>query len=193
MKGKIKMSGTQDREFKKGIINYVDLVFAICHFIIIIFPLIFIRSNLVLEIIGIVISGILLFSTLLRFIKKNPFYIAYGIALLLANLFFLIPSVIFVPLIGIFVVPEICYIIVLSWKTRIFSASKYLGDFKYRKAAGSIGLPPNPDPNLRLRERIQSEQVEDQYNAKQHSILSFILLIVLVVVFILWYDPSLFY
>jgi len=187
------MRSIQDTEFKKGIINYIDVVFAFCHFIIIIFPLIIVKSNLVLEIIVIVISGILLFSVVLRFITKNPFYISYGVALLLGNLFFLIPSVILVPLIGIFVIPEICYILVLTWKTRTFSASKYYGDFRYRRAVGSVGLPPNPDPNLRLRENLQSEQVEDQYNAKQHGILSFILLIVLVVVFILWYDPSLFY
>ncbi len=187
------MISIQNTEFKKGIINYIDVVFAFCHFIIIIFPLIIVKSNLVLEIIVIVISGILLFSVVLRFITKNPFYISYGIALLLGNLFFLIPSVLLVPLIGIFVIPEICYILFLTWKTRIFSSSKFYGDYKYRRSAGAIGLPPNPDPNLNLREKIQSEQVEEQYNAKQHGILSFILLIFLVVIFILWYDPSLLY
>ncbi|MFX1419392.1 MAG: hypothetical protein ACFE9N_10770 [Promethearchaeota archaeon] len=187
------MNSIQERKFKKGIMNYIDIVFAFCHSIIIIFPLIIIRNNLVLEIIEIAITSILLFSIIFRSITKNPFYISYGIALLISNFLFLIPSVILVPLISIFLIPEICYIIILTWNSRIFSSSKFYGDAQYRARAGSYGLPPNPDPNLKLREGLQSKQVEKQYNAKRHALLSFILLIVLVVVFILWYNPSLLY
>ena len=176
------MNSIQKREFKKGIMNIVDLVFAFCHFIIIIFPLIIVPNNLALIIIGIAISGVLLFSIIFNSVKKNPFYSSYVFALLIGNFLFLIPSIILVPLTSIFLIPEICYIIFLSWKTRIIATTKFYGASSYIRGV-----------RVALREGQQSEQVEKQYNAKQHNIISFISLIVLVVVFIIWYDPSLLY
>jgi len=185
------MNSIPKDEFKKGVMNYVDLVFAIFHFIIIVFPLIVIQHILVLEIIGILCSSFLLILLIYNFTSENPFYISYGIALLLSNFFFLIPSVILVPLIGFFLIPECLYIYIVTFKSRVFSASKFYADYRFRRSVGSIGLPPNPDPNLKLREGKQSEKAEKRYNAKKHTIISFILLVSLVVVFVTWLDVSL--
>ena len=171
--------------------NYLDLVFAIFHFIIIVFPLVVIQNILVLEIIGILCSSFLLILLVYNFTSENPFSISYGIALLLSNFFFLIPSVILAPLIGFFLIPECLYIYSVTFKSRAFSASKFYGDYQYRKRVGSVGLPPNPDPNLKLREGKKSEKAEKPYNAKKHAAISFILLISLVVVFVSWLDVSL--
>jgi len=178
-------------EFKKGVMNYVDLVFAIFHFIIIVFPLIVIQNILVLEIIGILCSSVLLILLVYNFTSENPFYISYGIALLLSNFFFLIPSVILVPPIGFFLIPEVIYIYIITFKSRVFSDRKFYGDYIYRKKLGTLGLLPLPDPNLKMREGKQSEIAEKRYNAKKHAIISFILLICLVVVFVTWLDVSL--
>ena len=185
------MNNIKTDEFKKGVMNYVDLVFAIFHFIIIVFPLIVIQNNIILEIIGIVSSGCLLILLISAFISDNPFYISYGIALLLSNFFFLIPSVILIPLIGFFLIPEFFYIYIVSFKSRAFSARKFYGDYQYRKRLGTVGLLPLPNPNLKMREGKQSEIAENRYNAKKHAIISFILLVSLVVVFFTWYDVSL--
>ncbi|MFW9865073.1 MAG: hypothetical protein ACFFEN_03170 [Candidatus Thorarchaeota archaeon] len=185
------MNKAQNEEFTKGFMNYLDVLFAFCHSTIIIFPLIFVRANLALEILGITISVSILILLVIFFIKSNPFYITYGVALLFGNFFFLIPSVILIPLISIFLIPEICYIVLLTWKGRLFSASRFYGDSQYRAKAGSYGLPPDPNPNLGLREGLQAEKVERRYKAKWHVILSFILLIVVVAVFIVWYNLSL--
>ena len=185
------MKSIQKEEFKKGVMNYVDLVFAIFHFIIIVFPLIVIQNILILEIIGILCSSFLLILLVYNFTSENPFYISYGIALLLSNFFFLIPSVILVPLIGFFLIPEFFYIYIVTFKSRAFSATKFYGDYKYRKRLGTVGLLPIPDPNLKMRERKQSEIAEKRYSAKKHAIISFVLLISLVVVFVTWLDVSL--
>jgi hypothetical protein len=178
-------------EFKKGIINYVDLVFSVAHFFIIVFPLIIIQQNLLLEVTGITFCSFLLFFVVYYFTLGNPFYISYGIALLLCNFFFLIPSVLLHPLIGVFLIPEMIYIYIISFKNRTFSAGKAYGDARYRAKVGSVGLPPNPDPNLKLREGKQSEKTEKRYNAKKHSIISFILMVLLLIVFFSWFDISL--
>jgi hypothetical protein len=185
------MNSTTKVEFKKGVMNYVDLVFAIFHFIIIVFPLVVIQNILILEIIGILCSSFLLFQMIYNFTSDNPFYISYGIALLISNFFFLIPSVILIPLIGFFLIPEIMYIYIVTFKSRVFSATKFYQDFTYRKKLGTLGLLPTPNPNLELREKKQSEKAEQRYNAKKHAIISFILLICLVVVFVTWLDVSL--
>lgn len=185
------MNSIPNDEFKKGVMNYVDLVFAIFHFIIIVFPLILIQNILVLEIIGILSSSFLLILLVYNFTSENPFYISYGIALLLSNFFFLIPSVLLVPLIGFFLIPECIYIYIVTFKSRAFSATKFYRDYQYRKKLGTLGLLPTPNPNLKLREKKQSEEAEKQYSAKKHVIISFILLICLVVVFIAWLDVSL--
>ena len=178
-------------EFKKGVMNYVDVVFAIFHFIIIVFPLIVIQNIFVLEIVGIVCSSVLLILLIYNFISENPFYISYGIVLLIGNFFFLIPSVILVPLIGFFLIPEFFYIYIVTFKSRVFSATKMYGEYIYRKRLGTLGLLPIPDPNLKMREGKQSEIAEKRYNAKKHVVISFILLISLVVVFVTWLDVSL--
>jgi len=132
------MNSNKKVEFEKGVMNYVDMLFAIFHFIIIVFPLIVIQNIIILEILGILCSSFLLLLMIYNFTSDNPFYISYGIALLLSNFFFLIPSVILIPLIGFFLIPEIMYIYIVSFKSRVFSTTKFYQDFTYRKKLGKL-------------------------------------------------------
>ena len=175
---------TKEEGFEKGTLNYIDAVFALFHFIITISPLILIQSNIVLSIIGITCACLLLVLGVRAFYSGELSYTFYGTALMVCNWLYLIPLVIFIPFIAVFLIFEIPYLISLWLKTSPLSAATGLFYRNRRR------IQPQWTPHIKnLRKEMQTEQAEKQLNIRNHLFISALLLITLLVIFMIWYDP----
>ncbi|MBY8991916.1 MAG: hypothetical protein KGD58_14325 [Candidatus Lokiarchaeota archaeon] len=182
---------------KKEPLNYVDAIFGVLHFFVIFFALILVQSNIILSIIGIICACTLLILGIRSFNLGEMLYANYGTALMVGSWMYLIPLVILAHFMGFFLFFEIPYLIIIAIKRRPFSASA--STFYYRtkrqgKFIGHIGTVPQsnltPSPG-RIKGELQREQVERQANTKKHLYISILLLLTLLVVFVIWFDPSL--
>lgn len=188
------MTNEKSLDFKKTSINYIDIVFAIVNFLIIIFPLIFFRKNIFISIMGFQFSGVLIIITLYTFIKNNPLYIYYSYILLFCGLFFLIPSIRINYVLGGLIVPEFCYIYNLSRARGQTSATSQMTKLRILGRAGGYGLNirgmrqtwDNGNPELEMKRNQQREILEKQYNGKRIMLTSFLLGISLIIVFVLY-------
>jgi len=188
------MTNEKSLDFKKTSTNYIDIVFAIVNFLIIIFPLIFFRKNIFISIMGFLFSGVLIIITLYTFIKKNPLYIYYSYVLLFCGLFFLIPSIMINYILGGLLLPEFCYIYNISKARGQTSATSQMTKLRVLGRAGGYGLNirrlrqtwDNGNPELEMKRKQQREILEKQYNGKRIMITSFLLGISLIFVFVLY-------
>jgi len=188
------MTNEKSLDFKKTSTNYIDIVFAIVNFLIIIFPLIFFMKNIFISIMGFLFSGVLIIITLYTFIKKNPLYIYYSYVLLFCGLFFLIPSIMINYILGGLLLPEFCYIYNISKARGQTSATSQMTKLRVLGRAGGYGLNirrlrqtwDNGNPELEMKRKQQREILEKQYNGKRIMITSFLLGISLIFVFVLY-------
>jgi len=188
------MTNEKSLDFKKTYINYIDIVFAVTNFLIIIFPLIFFRKNIFIPIMGFLFSGVLIIITLYTFIKNNPLYIYYSFMLLFCGILFLIPSIMINYILGGLLLPEFCYIYNISKARGQTSATSQMAKLKVSGRMGSYGLNSrrtrqawdNVNPELEIKRKQQREILEKQYNGKKIMITSFLLGISLISVFVLY-------
>ncbi|MFX1325525.1 MAG: hypothetical protein ACFE8N_11240 [Promethearchaeota archaeon] len=184
-------------EFQKTTINYLDILVAVFHYILIVLSISILPTLLSLSIIVIVIASMAICSMLYVFLKNNPFYIYYSFGLLICGIVFLIlyiPSLIplqfglnFFILI-FFLMSEGAYVYSLTKGNRSFSVLRQLGDIKTKIRLGRYGLlNQSYDPNfsqLKIEHEKQQEIVEKKYNSRNHLILSTILNIALFVLIV---------
>jgi len=188
------MTNEKSLDFKKTYINYIDIVFAIVNFLIILFPLIFFRKNIFISIFGFLFSGVLIIITLYIFTKNNPLYIYYSYVLLFCGILFLIPSIMINYILGGLLLPEFCYMNNISKARGQTSATSQIAKLKLSGRMGGYGLNAskirqawdNGNPELEIKRNQQREILEKQYNGKKIMITSFLLGISLTFVFVLY-------
>ncbi|KKK80898.1 hypothetical protein LCGC14_2818900, partial [marine sediment metagenome] len=153
------MTNDKSLGFKKKVINYIDIVFSIVNFLIILFPLIFFRKNIFISIFGFLFSGVLIINMLYTFTKNNPLYIYYSYALLFCGIFFLIPSIMINYILGWLLIPELCYVYNISKARGQTSATSQMAKLRVLGRAGGYGLNirrmrqtwDNVNPELELK------------------------------------------
>ena len=170
--------------FKKGFVNYIDISIAFMNFLIIIFPLTFLSINIITSTIGIFLSGFLIIIMIFKFVKNDPLYIYYCVALIISGLFFLFSLLTIYPVLGALLLPEILYIYTFYSKTATTSQSSIPYD-------NSINAYMNPTPNpvntCKIYKRAKmTESIKKQYNSKINLKYSFILSLSLIIIFILY-------
>ena len=186
------MASENLQEFKKGLMNYIDICLAIINSLIIVFPLIFFYKNIIISILGIVLSCSTLTITLYTFIRNNPLYMYHCYVLLIGGVLFLIPSTMINPILGIFFIPEVCFIYNISKGKSQTSALSSYAKAKYLMRFGAqYGLNAkklsqqwdNIDPELELKKKQQRELLEKQYHSKKNLISSLVLSLSLITIF----------
>ncbi|HDZ17065.1 MAG TPA: hypothetical protein ENH75_02170 [archaeon] len=192
------MTNDKSLGFKKKVINYIDIVFSIVNFLIILFPLIFFRKNIFISIFGFLFSGVLIINMLYTFTKNNPLYIYYSYALLFCGIFFLIPSIMINYILGWLLIPELCYVYNISKARGQTSATSQMAKLRVLGRAGGYGLNirrmrqtwDNVNPELELKRTQQREIFEKQYNGKKNLITSSLLGLSLIIVFVVYIVTS---
>ena len=188
------MTNEKSLDFKKTNINYIDIVFAIVNFLIILFPLIFFMKNIFISIMGFLFSGVLIIFTLSTFIKNNPLYIYYNYVLLYCGIFFLFPLIMINYILGGLLILEFCYAYNILKARGQTSGTSQIAKLKVSGRAGSYGLNSrrirqawdNVNPELEIKRKQLQEILEKQYNEKKIMITSFLLGISLTFVFVLY-------
>ncbi len=188
------MTNEKSLNFEKTPLNYVDIVFSILNFLIIIFPLIFFSKNIFISIMGFLFSGVLIIITLSTFIKNNPLYIYYSYILLFCGFLFLIPSIMINYILGGLLLPEFCYFYNITKARGLTSGTSQIAKLKVSGRVGSIGLNSrrirqawdNVNPELEIKRKQHREILEKQYNGKKIIITSFLLGLSLIIVLVLY-------
>ena len=192
------MTNEKSLDFKKTSINYVDIVFSIVNFLIILLPLISFRKNIFISIFGFLFSGVLIIIMLYTFTKNNPLYIYYSYTLLFCGIFFLIPSITINYVLGVLLLPELCYVYNISKTRGQTSATSQMAKLRVLGRAGGYGLNirrmrqtwDNVNPELELKRTQQREIFEKQYNGKKNLITSSLLGLSLIIIFVLYIVTS---
>lgn len=189
------MASENLQEFKKGFLNYIDIGLAIINSLIILFPLIFFSKNIVISILGIILSCSILIISLSTFIRNNPLYMYYCYVLLIGGVLFLIPLTMINPILGILFIPEACFIYNISKGKSQTSALSSYAKAKYLMRFGAqYGLNAkklsqqwdNIDPELELKKSQQRELLEKRYHGKKILISSLLLSLSLITIFALY-------
>ncbi len=188
-------ANVKEEEFKKSFINYIDILLSIMNTLIILFSLIIFSENLLISIIGVLLTLSLVLMTFFTFIKNNPLYIYYSYILLICGILFLIPSTMINPFLGILFFPEFCFIYNISKGRSQSSAISTYAKVKYLKRMGAhYGLNAqklsqqwdNINPELELKKNQQRDLLEKSYNSKKVLVSSLCLFLSLVIVFALF-------
>ena len=116
----IRMKEDKSINFKKKFLDYIDISFAFLHFILIIFPLIMIYEYMIVTIIGCIIATVFLVAIIYTFIRDNPFFIYYCYGLFFLGFFFLMASLLIIPLLVFIIIPQLIYIYNLMKNARQF-------------------------------------------------------------------------
>ena len=189
------MTSEKVQEFKKSFMNYVDIALAIINALIIMLPLIFFSKNIVISILGIVLSCSSLIVTIFTFSRNNPLYIYYCYVLLIGAILFLIPSIVINPIFGILFIPEVWFIYNISkGKSQTSALSSYAKMQYLQRFGAQYGMDAkqltqqwdNINPELDLKEKQQRELLEQKYYGKKILISSFLLSLSLIAVFALY-------
>ncbi|MFW9828036.1 MAG: hypothetical protein ACFFEY_10610 [Candidatus Thorarchaeota archaeon] len=182
----------KEEEFKKSFINYLDILLSIMNTLIILFSLIIFGKNLLISILGVILTLSLALLTFYTFIKNNPLYIYYCYVLLICGVLFLIPSTMINPFLGILFFPQLCFIYNISKGKSQSSALSTYAKAKYLKRMGvHYGLNAqklsqqwdNINPELELKKNQQRDLLEKRYNSKKVLISSLCLFLSLIIVF----------
>ncbi|MHA2184353.1 MAG: hypothetical protein ACXAAI_05065 [Promethearchaeota archaeon] len=180
------------QDFRKGFRNYIDIFVSSLNFAVIFISLIFFRKNILISVLGILISGIFIVLTIYTFINNNPLYIYYCYGLLICSLLYVIPSIMIFSWIGILLLPDIFYFYEIYRSRGQSSAVSMVAKTKFMQKAGNMGLIDrnltqtwdNINPQLELKRQQQREELERQYSGKKILRNSLILSLSLIVIFI---------
>jgi len=178
--------------FKRGTSNYLDIIMALVNFLIIIFPLSIIGNNIIITILGIVISSVVIISAIYMFSIKNPFYSMYCYVLLFCGFLFILSLIAINPIFGGLILLESIYLWIDSRLKGTSSGTSRIARVSMEGALSSIGLNVRRrgmDRNelefekMRIQER---ERLAIKYNRKQILIRCLILSLSLFVIFIVF-------
>ncbi len=178
--------------FKRGTSNYLDIMMAFVNFLIIIFPLSIIRNNIIITILGIVISSVVIISAIYIFSIKNPFYSMYCYVLLFCGFLFIYPLIAINLIYGGLFFLEGFYLWINSKLRREPSHISRLAQYRTDGIAGSMGLNirrrgmTNVELELEKKRIQERERLAIKYNRKQILIRCLILGLSLFVIFIVF-------
>ena len=178
--------------FKRGTSNYLDIIMAFVNFLIIIFPLSIIRNNIIITILGIVISSVVIISAIYTFSIKNPFYSMYCYVLLFCGFLFIFAYIAINPIFGGLFLLEGFYLYLVTKLRGDPSAVRRASRNVMAGRLGSMGINvrrrgmTNVELELEKKRIQERERLAIKYNRKQIFIRCLILSLSLFVIFIVF-------
>jgi len=189
------MNVIKSQNFSKKFINYFEVFLVSINALAIITILVIVHKNIIVSIIGILLSCGNLVLVYYIFIINNPLYKFFCYVLSFSGVLFFIPSLWIDLRMGFLFLPNIIYIVVICKGTRNASAlgtiakyqflSRFAADYAFNAKRLSQQWD-NINPELELIRQKHRELLEKKYNSKKIIITSLLLSFSWIVIFVLY-------